>query len=96
MPVNGKDFKIHTLDLKLRDLEDYDLRTEICIDIVPLTDDDSKIYGIKYPYNARKLLIQIVRNARKVKGFRIIFNNTEEDIIVEEAKKLRDDLIKRL
>ena len=85
-----------SINLKLRDLTEYDIHTDIKIELTNMTAEEGEIYGIKSVDRARLLTVEISRKNRQAKGLRIIFDNAEEDVIIDEARKLRNDLLKEI
>lgn len=83
-----------SINLKLRDLADYDDKMDIRITLDPMTAEEGENFGIKSIDKARLLFVEVNRKNKQAKGFRIVFDNAEEDIIIDEARKLRDDLLK--
>jgi hypothetical protein len=83
-----------SINLKLRDLAEYDDKMDIRITLNPMTTEDGEIFGVKSIDKAGLLSVEVICENKQAKGLRIVFDNAEEDIIIDEARKLRDDLLK--
>jgi hypothetical protein len=67
---------------------------DIRITLNPMTTEDGENFGVKSIDKAGLLFVEVIHENKEAKGLRIVFDNAEEDIIIDEARKLRDDLLK--